>query len=156
MSFGDDTLDPMNIKDATADKPDQASAVEPGAVDLDDLVEKMRALTPDGPAGGNIRSLWQEATVAVEALRERVVELDETSKYWMNEATVGKDGAGARITWKDRAKAAEARGVDSYAAGLEAAELEAIRVRDGYRRFSLRVTCEKIVQAIRALGKEEG
>jgi hypothetical protein len=43
----------------------------------------------------------------IKETRERGAELEKTSEYWMGEATAGIDGAKARITWKDRAKAAD-------------------------------------------------
>lgn len=77
----------------------RVEAAETAKIELAEHLDKTIAVAAD-------------AVNRMNAAEAKVVELEETSKYWMNEATAGIDGAKARITWKDRAKASKARVVE--------------------------------------------
>ena len=137
-----------------ADKPDDASAVDPGAIDLD--VYRHHEAVMQSAADGDTKSYAHLAAgfihnliAEIVALRERVAELEDKIIDML-------DG---EVKLARRAVDAEARVVDSYAAGLEAAaKWHDSRVQkihpscDGPTR-----TCHvESAKAIRALGKEEG
>ncbi len=81
-----------------------ATPTDPAAIDLRGIRACQSAMK-----GSLAKDDIDRLIAAVEALRERLKDVEESSKYWMNNATAASDGAGARITWKDRVEATEAR-----------------------------------------------
>lgn len=147
-----------------ADKPDDASAVDPGAIDVPDIkarYEDARKSTENNPWNFScdeaLRTIVMEdhpaLIAAVEALRKRVAELETKADEWKTKAWKMQNKF---MDAADSAEAAEARVVDSYAAGLEAAIRAVKSVEPPVYPGTLRPHIDRLdtIEAIRALGKE--
>ena len=131
---------------ARIDKPDEATPADPAAIDLD--VIRRRYCTGDSFQGGSICVGDISGLIAaVEALRARVAELE----VFTGHLRASRDHA------VQANEAAEARVVDSYAAGLEAAISAVKLVEPPVYPGTARPHIDRLdtIEAIRALGKEE-
>ncbi|KKK73410.1 hypothetical protein LCGC14_2894090, partial [marine sediment metagenome] len=95
-----------------ADKPDQASAVEPGAIDFDDAAVSLEAVKIRRHVADidGLRELIDILIAAVEALRERVAELEgeieqaiKWQQFYMNKAEAAEAREVELAGWVQRA-----------------------------------------------------